>query len=107
MVYIMITSYYPLHVVKQVGEKYIEVRKKSGIKPSMAKRVVPVGVATTKDGFRITAVYEVKPGQYEETLKELTKTMLILAEVEGYTYVMETLLTGAEAMPMIGMSMPE
>ena len=107
MVYIMITSYYPGHLAEEVGKKYIEVRKNSEIKPSHAKRLVPAGVFSTKDGFRITAIYDVKPGKFEETMKLLTKSMLIFSEIEGYSYTMETLLSGAEALPMLGMKMPE
>ena len=107
MVYIMITSYYPGHKAEEVGKKYIEVRNTSKLKPSHAKRIVPVGVFSTADGFRITAIYDVKPGQLEDSIKILTESMLKFSEVEGYSYTMETLLSGSEAMPMIGMKMPE
>jgi hypothetical protein len=33
--------------------------------------------------------------------------MLKFGEIKGYTFTMETLLSGAEAMPMLGMQMPE
>ncbi|TXT53227.1 MAG: hypothetical protein BAJALOKI2v1_1110005 [Promethearchaeota archaeon] len=107
MVYLMINSYYPGHKLKEVGDKYIRVRNESELKPSHAKRIVPVGVYSTTNGFRVTAIYDVKPGQLEESIRILTKSMLILTEIEGYTYTMEVLLSGTEAMPMIGMKMPE
>jgi hypothetical protein len=107
MVYIMITSYYPPHIANEVGKMYLEVRKDSTLKASIAKRIVPVGVASIKGGYKITAVYDVKPGKLEEALLILSNAMLKFGEIEGYTYHMETLLSGAEAMPMLGLEMPE
>ncbi len=103
----MITSYYPPHIANEVGKMYLEVRKDSALKSSIAKRIVPVGVATVKEGYKIYAVYDVKPGQFEEAWSILSKNMLKFGEIKGYTFTMETLLSGAEAMPMLGMQMPE
>ena len=103
----MITSYYPPHIAPEVGKMYLEARKESALKPSIAKRLVPVGVATTKEGYKIYAVLDVKPGKFEEAWAITSKTMLKFGEIKGYTFTMETLLSGAEAMPMLGLNMPE
>ena len=103
----MITSWYPSAKAVEVGKKYIEIRKENVLDRSVGKRVVPVAVRVVKDGIRNTSLYEAKPGKYEELLATMTKTMLKFGEIEGYEYEMETLMSGNEAMPLIGMSMPE
>ena len=72
----MITSYYPPHIANEVGKKYLEVRKDSALKASIAKRLVPVGVASIREGFKIYAVYDVKPGKFEEAFAILSESML-------------------------------
>ena len=106
MVYIMITTWGPASKVAEVGKKFIEVRK-TPLDRSIMKRVVPMGVRMLKDGIRNIGIYEVKPGKTEEAMGELTKRMLAFSEIEGFEVEMEVLMSGTEAMPLIGLKMPE
>ncbi|MHA1256083.1 MAG: hypothetical protein ACTSPS_10850 [Promethearchaeota archaeon] len=106
MVYIMITTWSPASKVAEVGKKFIEVRK-TPLDRSIMKRVVPMGVRMLKDGIRNVGIYDVKPGKTEEALGDLTKRMLAFSEIEGFKSEMEVLMSGTEAMPLIGLKMPE
>jgi len=106
MVYIMITTWNLASKVAEVGKKFLEVRK-TPLDRSIMKRVVPMGVRMLKDGIRNVAIYDVKPGKTEEALGEMTKRMLTFSEIEGFEFEMEVLMSGTEAMPLIGLKMPE
>lgn len=43
----------------------------------------------------------------EEALADLTKRLLAFSVIEGYEYEMEVLMSGTEAMPLVGLQMPE
>ena len=103
----MIRSSYPYSKATEVGQAYLKTRKESGLKAATAKRVVPVAARATTEGFEVYAIYDVKPGKVEEALLILTKSMLAYGDIEGYKYQIDTLLSGSEAMPLIGMEMPE
>ncbi|MFX1339331.1 MAG: hypothetical protein ACFFDK_12035 [Promethearchaeota archaeon] len=106
MVYILITSLYPLGKAEEVAKAYLEVRK-TPLDRNLAKRVVPLAVRMTKEGIKVIAVYEVKPGKAEEALADLSKRVLPFGEVEGYKLEVETLLSGSEALSLLGLKMPE
>ena len=106
MVLILLTTWCPLGKAEEAGKAYLEVRK-TPLDRNLAKRVVPIGLKLTEDGIRNIAIYEPKPGKLEEALAELTKRVLPFGEIEGYKIEIETLLTGTEAMPLVGLKMPE
>lgn len=107
MVLILITSFYPLGKAEEVAKIYLEVVRQKPLDRSLAKRLVPLGIRMTKEGIRVIAVYEVKPGKTEEALADLTKRVLPFGQIEGYEIEVETLLSGTEALPLIGLKMPE
>ncbi len=106
MVYIMLTTWSPTNKASEVAKIYLEVRK-NPIDRSVMKRVVPMGVRMIKDGIRNIAIYEVKPGKVEEAMGDLTKRLLTFSKIEGYKSQMEVLMSGTEAMPLVGLQMPD
>lgn len=102
----MLTSWCPTSKAEEVGKKYLEVRK-TPIDRSIMKRVVAMAMRMIKEGIRNTAIYDVKPGKVEEALADMTKRMLAFSVIEGYEYEMEVLISGTEAMPLVGLQMPE
>jgi len=107
MVLILITSFYPLGKAEEVAKIYLEEVRQKPLDRSLAKRLVPLGIRMTKEGIKVIAVYEVKPGKTEEALADLTKRVLPFGEIEGYEIEVETLLSGTEALPLIGLKMPD
>ena len=104
---LMITSWYPVSKATEIGKLYLEIRKKYPLDRSIGKRVVPVAVRNVKDGIRNVSIYEAKKDKFEALMAHMVKLMLEFGKVEGYKYEIETLMSGNEAMPLIGMEMPE
>lgn len=107
MVIIMITSWIPFGKEREVGQKYLDVTKKYPMDRSLEKNLVPLGVRATKNGIKAFSVTEVKQGKYEEIIKRITEMQLAYSEIEGFKYKVETFLTGVDAMPMVGLRMPD
>ncbi|MFW9999649.1 MAG: hypothetical protein ACFE9Q_00345 [Candidatus Hodarchaeota archaeon] len=107
MVLIMTTSWIPYGKEKEVGQKYLAVTKKYPMDRSLENNLVPMGVKATKKGIKVFSVTEAKEGKYEQLLKRITEMQLAYSEIEGFRYKVETFLTGLDAMPMVGLRMPE
>jgi len=107
MVLIMTTAWIPYGKEKEIGQKYIEVMKKYPIDRALEKPLVPIGVRATKKGIKVVSVTEVKKGKFEDMLKRITEMNLAYSDIKGYSYKIETLLSGIDAMPMVGLMMPD
>lgn len=107
MVIILTTSYIPYGKEKAIGEKYLEIVKKYPMDRSLEKSLIRVAVKATHKGIKSISATEVKQGKYDEMLKRITKMNLIYSNVPGFSYKIETFLSGVDALPMIGLSMPE
>jgi len=105
MVLIMVTLWYPPDKGIEVGKKYLGVMQKFPLE-SFEKPLVPVGVSPSKDGIKGISITEVEKGKYEETLNLVARRMVEFHGIEGFRYEIKTLLTGEEAMPLIGLKMP-
>jgi len=107
MVLIMITSWIPYGKEKDAGQKYLEVSKKFPVDRSLEKNLVHLGVRATKKGIKVFSVTEVKKGKYEEMIKRVTEMQLVYSEIPGFKYTIETFLSGVDAMPIVGLMMPD
>jgi hypothetical protein len=107
MVYIIVTSWFPANKAKEVGKKVIEAASKYPPDRTLTKTVLQGGMRATKDGLKLYVINEVKEGKYKEAIAHISKTMLFYAEIEGFKYEIETLMSAVEAMPLIGLKMPE
>jgi len=105
MVMIMVTSWYPPNKATEVARKYIEVMQKFPLE-SFEKPLVPVGASPSKDGMEVITISEVRKGKYEEALYLAARRLVEFDSIEGFRYEIKTLLTGEEAMPLIGLKMP-
>jgi len=106
MVLVMVTSWFPPGKAAEAGKKYLEVMKKYPTE-SFEKAVLLIGVRATKDGMKSISITEAKKGDLEKVLNIEMKRMLMFGAIEGFKYDIETYLSGAEAMPMVGLGMPE
>jgi len=108
MVYIVITTKYPLIKAEDAGKAFFEIMNKFSHlyregKP--VKRVV--GLMSTEDGPVATTIWEVT-GTYIEASIELSKLYLELAKkVEGSSITSKTYLSIMESLPVIGMTPPK
>jgi len=103
----MVTTWFPANKAKEVGKKVIEAASKYPPDRTLTKTVLQAGIRATKEGIKSWAIGEVKEGKYKEALARTNEEMLFYAEIEGYVYEIETLMSGIEAMPLIGLKMPE
>lgn len=106
MVLIMTTTWIPQGKEVEIGEKYLNVmREYPG--ESFEKAVLPLGVISTKKGTKVVSIVKVKQGQYEKAIHRITKRLLSLSKVGGIKYQIETLLSGNEALSLIGLGIPQ
>jgi hypothetical protein len=106
MVLVVVTSWFPPGKSAEAGKKYLEVMKKYPTE-SFEKPVLLIGARPTKDGMKTISITEARKGNLEKVLDMEMKRMLMFGSVEGFKYEIETYLSGAEAMPMVGLGMPE
>ncbi|MFX0019831.1 MAG: hypothetical protein ACFFBT_12200 [Promethearchaeota archaeon] len=65
-------------------------------------------VKATTEGFKGLAVDDVKEGKLQETLDLVYRRMLMFGNlVKDLKYEIEVFMAGVEAMPMVGLKMPE
>jgi len=106
MVLIMITSWIPQGKESIVGKKYTEVmREYPG--ESFEKAVLPLGVVSADKNTKVISIVSIKEGEYEKAIKRITKRMLSLSTVANLNYQIETLLSGKEALDLIGLGIPK
>lgn len=107
MVIVVSTSYFPANKSAEVGKVYLEIEKQFPRDRTLSKVLVPVGVRITPDGMKSFVVSEVKEGKLKEFLERVYKQLLIYSKIEGYRANVEVFMSGAEALPLVGLKMPE
>jgi len=103
----MSTSYFPADKSEEVGKKYLEIRKKYPPDRSISKLILAVGVRVTPEGMKAIGISEVKEGKFNEFMKLLYEQVLLWSEIEGFRMDHEVFMSGAEALPLVGLKMPE
>ena len=105
---VLIHTLWPHSSSANVGKGYIEVMKKYPADRSLYKPVLAACVRATKDGFKGVVAHEVKEGKLQETLDLVYRRMLMFGDlVKDLKYEVEVFMSGVEAMPMVGLKMPE
>ena len=61
----------------------------------------------TPDGMKAFSVSEVKEGKFTEFMKLAYEQILLYSEIEGYRSEIEVFMSGTEALPLVGLEMPE
>ena len=65
-------------------------------------------VKATQEGFKGLAIDDVKEGKLQETLDLVYRRMLMFGNlVKSLKYEIDVYMSGTEAMPMVGLKMPE
>lgn len=103
----MSTSYFPAAKSAEVGKKYLEVVKKYPPDRSISKIILRVAVRITPDGMKAFTISEVKEGKFNEYMKLAYEQILLYSDIEGYRSEIEVYMSGAEALPLVGLEMPD
>jgi len=105
---VLIHTRWPHSESEAVGKAYLEVMKKYPADKTLYKPVVSACVKATTEGFKGLAVDDVKEGKLQETLDLVYRRMLMFGNlVKALKYEIEVFMAGVEAMPMVGLKMPE
>lgn len=107
MVVVMSTSYFPAAKSAEVGKKYLEILKKYPPDRSISKIILRVAVRITPDGMKAFSISEVKEGKFNDFMRLAYEQILLYSEIEGYRSEIEVFMSGAEALPLVGLEMPE
>ena len=110
MPYIIITSWYPTHKREEVIKKYIAVLKKYPQSKIPGKLIVPVAVATNRNGIVTMRIREVKTDDaqgFSDALTMVGEQMAEFQEIEGFEYKTRIWSTITEAMAAVGREAPE
>ena len=105
---VVIHTQWPHSASEDVGKAYLEVMKKYPADRNLYKPALTACVKATKKGFKGLAVDDVKEGKLQETLDLVYRRMLMFGNlVKDLRYEIEVFMAGVEAMPMVGLKMPE
>jgi len=105
---VVILSQWPHSASEEIGKAYIEVMKKYPVDKSLYKPTLSACVKATQEGFKGLAIDDVKEGKLQETLDLVYRRMLMFGNlVKSLKYEIDVYMSGTEAMPMVGLKMPE
>ncbi len=105
---VVINSQWPHSASEEIGKAYIEVMKKYPVDKSLYKPTLSACVKATQEGFKGLAIDDVKEGKLQETLDLVYRRMLMFGNlVKSLKYEIDVYMSGTEAMPMVGLKMPE
>jgi len=91
---IVLTSRWPLHKGKEVGDRYTKVGQEKGGSPAINS--FKVYHASTLKGWQLTVYYEVDVDKIGEALGYLTNFQGEFMDIEGYTFEFSFAVTGEE-----------
>jgi len=106
MPYIIVSGWYPTHIVKEATDAYMEVLKQMPFDRSLGKETIPVAVSSGRNGIKFHSVMEVKEGKLEEASRWVSKRLTPFQSIKGLEYKIRIWNTIVEALENIGMSLP-
>ena len=107
MPYLITTSLYPTDKAVEVGKRYLEALNKYPQDENLGTNAVPAAVKATAQGIRVIGISEVKEGKLEEAYTRTVSMMAMFHSIVGFEYTVDIYLKVEEALPLIGMSLPE
>jgi len=107
MILVLSTTRFPISKAMEVSKRYIEVTKKFPPDRSLEKIILQLAARATGNEIESIGLSEVKEGKYEEVFKRASKMQLMYADIEGIKFKVQTFLSGIDALPMVGLEMPE
>ncbi|MFX0057701.1 MAG: hypothetical protein ACFE85_07010 [Candidatus Hodarchaeota archaeon] len=107
MVLIISRTKFPFSKAKEVSERFLEVSKKFPPDKTLEKQILRLAARVRNDEVESISVSEVKEGKLAEVLKRAVEQQLLYRDIEGMKFKVDTYFSGVEALPMIGLKMPE
>jgi len=102
MPYVVSFAWYPPSQSNKVAQRYLETLQKYPVISSI-KRIVPVAVASTKEGIEVMVVDDVKREDIGEVVDYNSQFLVEFRDIEGFRYHVNIFSTVGEAMGYIGM----
>jgi hypothetical protein len=106
MPYIVISGWYPTHLIKEATDAYMGMLKQMPFDRSLGKETIPVALSSSKSGVKFQSVMDVKEGKLQEAMTWAGKRMIPFQSIKGVEYKMRIWSTIVEALETIGMSLP-
>ncbi|NHI94462.1 MAG: hypothetical protein EAX96_18370 [Candidatus Lokiarchaeota archaeon] len=105
MVVILVTMWCPYSKGLELGKKFLELQSKFPIQPFEKQLVIGAG-RPVKGAYKLIYVVGAKTEKYEETYSLVAKRMSFYAEIEGFEYEIETLMSARKMIEGEGLKMP-
>jgi tagatose-1,6-bisphosphate aldolase len=96
--FLVTTSSYPLTQANKVTSKFQKAATAS--LPSFLERLHTFTTAGG-EGIKVLGIYKVDDDKVADGIKELTRYFVEYYDVEGFKYIVETMLTAQEAIPLL------
>jgi hypothetical protein len=106
MPYVIITAVWPTYKAEEVGNRYLEVVKKSPLDNSLATEIVPGAFTRTLQGVKGTVIYETKAEKYQGAMNWARERCQMFRDIQGYEFIVEGGATIQEAFAASGMNPP-
>ena len=105
MVIIMATMWCPYNKGLELGKRFLDLSKKVPIQPFEKQLVVGAGRAV-KGAFKLIYIVGAKSEKYDEVLSLVSERMTYYAEIEGFEFEIETLMSARKMLQGQGLKMP-
>lgn len=105
--YMVSITKFPVSKGKEVGERYIEATKKYPTDRTLEKEVLRMAAKISGDEVITISITEVKEGKFQEAYQRSHEIMLFYSDIEGISFDAQPYLSGVEALPLVGLKMPE
>jgi Tfp pilus assembly ATPase PilU len=105
--YMVSITKFPVSKGKEVSERFIEATKKFPPDRTLEKEILRMAAKITGDEVVSIAISEVKEGKFQEVFKRSHEVMMFYSDIEGISFDVQPYLSGVEALPLVGLKMPE
>ena len=104
----MSTGWIPPQQGRAYGKRALEAIKKYPPDKTLYNTLVLGATTANKEGIRSISIYDVKEGQTKKAMLLTSSRHLFVAEgIDGYKYKVETCMSAAEALSVIGEQLPD
>ncbi len=106
LVYIIVTTSFPIQKATEVAKKFVEERTKNPPDRSLIKQILDA-LRVVRGRVKGISISKVKEGKLDEALLRVQNDMVPYHELEGYEYTIKIFFDVVEALEMVGIKPPE
>jgi len=106
LVYIFVSSSFPIQKATEVAKKFVEERTKNPPDKTLIKQILDC-LRVVKGKVKGISISKVKEGKLSEALLRVQNDMVPYHDLEGYEYTIKVFFDVVEALEMVGMKPPE